>query len=89
MPPIAIFNLLAIGLVLFISVIQMLRRPRDRNMEVLFFSCLLQFLVLFVDNAALAIVTHATSIRYDEYVFCFDRLFGSPSFVIGRIFLEY
>lgn len=89
MPPIAIFNLLAIGLVLFASAVQMLYRPRDRNMQGLFFSCLLQFLVLFVDNAALTVVTHATSIRYDEYVFCFDRFFGSPSFVIGRLFLEY
>lgn len=89
MPPIAIFNLLAIGLVLLASAVRMLYRPGDRNMQALFFSCLLQFVVLFIDNAALAFATGATSIRYDEYVFCFDRLFGSPSFVIGRWFEEY
>ena len=58
-------------------------------MEGLFIASLLLFLVLFVDNIALTIVTHATSIRYDLYVFCFDRIFGSPSFVIGRAFRDY
>jgi len=58
-------------------------------MQGLFLSALLLTLLLFVDNVALTIATHATSIRYDEYVFCFDRIFGSPAFVIGRLFQHY
>jgi hypothetical protein len=58
-------------------------------MQGLFFSALLLFFVLYVDNVALSVVTHATSIRYDQYIFCFDRVLGSPSFPIGRLFAAH
>lgn len=89
MPPIALLNLAAIGIVLLIAGFMMMRRAGSRNMEGLFFTAILLFVLLFVDDLALTIVAHAASVRYDEYVFCFDRLFGSPSFVIGRLFEAY
>jgi len=89
MPPVPFLNLVTIGIVLLISAIMMVRRPRDRKMQGLFLSALFLMLVLFVDDVALTIATHATSIRYDEYVFCFDRVFGSPAFAMGRLFRRY
>jgi len=84
-----ILNLVTIGIVLVISAIMMVRNPRDRNMQGLFFSTLFLILVIFVDDVALTIATHATSIRYDEYVFFIDRAFGSPAFVMGSLFQSY
>jgi hypothetical protein len=90
MPAIAFLNLWAIGIVLFISAIELIRRPRNRGMEGLFVTAFLSFLVLFsIDNWALSLVSRVTSVRYDQFVFCFDRFFGSPSFFIGRLFITY
>jgi len=89
MAPVTQLNLLSIGVVLLVACAFLLRKPHDQRMAGLFFAALLMFVLLFVDDLALAIATRATSIRYDQYVFCFDRLFGSPSFVIGRLFVLY
>ena len=89
MPPIAIANLAAIGIVLVTAGIMMSVRGRSRNMEGLFFTSILLFLLLFVDDLALGLVTNAASVRYDEYVYCFDRTLGSPSFLLGRLFASH
>jgi len=57
-------------------------------MEGLFLTALLLFIMKFVDDLALTVVNRAISIRYDQYIFCFDRLFGSPSFAMGQLFLR-
>lgn len=87
MPPIALLNLLSIGIVLVGAGALLARRPADRKLAGAFVTALLLFIVLPVDSVALTIVNHAVTVRYDLYVFCFDRYVGSPSFAVGQLFL--
>lgn len=89
MPPIALLNLLSIGIVLVISAALLARRPANRKLAGIFLTALLLFVMLPVDNLALTIVSYGVTIRYDEYVFSFDRLLGSPSFAIGQLFVRW
>lgn len=89
MPPVALLNLLSIGIVLLISATLLACRPANRKIAGIFLTALLLFVMLPIDDLALSIVSYAVRIRYDEYVFSLDRLFGSPSFVIGQLFISW
>ena len=88
MPPIALLNLLSIGIVLVAAAALLACRPASRKSAGIFLTALLLFVMLPIDDLALTIVTRSVSIRYDQYVFCFDQFFGSPSFALGRAFLQ-
>lgn len=89
LPPVPSLNLLSIGIVLVAAAGLLAWRPADHKLVGIFLTALLLFVMLPVDNLALTIVTHTVSVRYDQYVFCFDRFFGSPSFAIGQLFLRW
>lgn len=89
MPHVAQLNLVALGLLIAGSGIMQIRKPRDKRSEGLMLVSIFTFMAMPIIDWILTQLVWIAPIRFDQYVFCFDGVFGQPSFYIGRLFAHY
>lgn len=82
-------NYFAIGLMLIVSGAMQIRNPRDRGSLALFITVFLTLIDIFVNDLVLSLLCRTSPQRFDLFVFSIERWFGSPSFHLGRLALEY
>jgi PAP2 superfamily len=86
---IAELNLFAIGATAIGSGLCRVLHTRSKRAETLLVTAGMTFIAVLSIDIVLTILCRITSVRYDLYLFCFDKAFGEPSFLIGRLFQRY
>ena len=79
-------NLSVFLLTILVSTPLYLCNTRSVRWQLFLGASVLSFPAFVVDTVILAYAQKLTPYCYDQHVYCFDRLFGSPEFAIGRLY---
>jgi hypothetical protein len=79
----------AISLLLVVATVLWAKNPKHQGCERLFLFSFGMLIATMIIGLTFSIPSSYVLTRYDQYAYCIDKLFGQPSFVIGRILFAH
>ena len=72
-----------------LSIVQLLKNPHSKRWAIYLLVCIGALLSGIINGEVVYRLLERTTYRLDLYAFAFDRMFGEPSFVLGRLLANW